>query len=324
MVSARLYDLLINPNIDRYLNPYIPPNCLAIFPRPITRFLGYRERPGKEPPSSVQWVLTVLANIAGLCVVGAVYNYAGGITQWHPPPMIASLGASAVLYYNAINAPLAQPRNGLIGHTLSAIVGVGISKLFQHDPVFFANYSWVVSAVACAGATLIMSMTNTVNPPGGATAILACTEAQIIAMGWMFPPIILLASVLMVGVALVFNNTFRRYPTFWWTPEEVGGKLHLQRNKPAEEKMEDGKDEEDVEKGDVHRMDAMSQVTSETDSERTLKREASHEFWFRDGLEAIHIAPHRIMLPAGLVLRDDEAELLRSLMRRLGSTAPSH
>ncbi len=38
--------------------------------------------------------------------------------------MIGSFGASAVLLYGAVRSPLAQPRNLVGGHVLSAIVGV--------------------------------------------------------------------------------------------------------------------------------------------------------------------------------------------------------
>ena len=38
--------------------------------------------------------------------------------------VIGSFGASAVLVYGAVNSPLAQPRNLIGGHILSAIIGV--------------------------------------------------------------------------------------------------------------------------------------------------------------------------------------------------------
>ena len=38
--------------------------------------------------------------------------------------VIGSFGASAVLIYGAINSPLAQPRNLVGGHIISAIIGV--------------------------------------------------------------------------------------------------------------------------------------------------------------------------------------------------------
>lgn len=225
---------LMNPNIDQYLNPWIPHNRLYILPQPFQRFLGYRKTPHAEPSVLAQWSITFIATLAGLCLVGGVYAVAPGIKQWQPPAMIASLGAAAVLDYSAVRSPLAQPRNAVVGHTLAALIGVCIAKLFMHSPTFFADYGWVAGAVGCACASLVMSMTNTVHPPGGATAVLASTNAEIIALGWMFVPLILLASLLMLCVALLVNNILRQYPVFWWTPEDVGRKLQRARDAEAD------------------------------------------------------------------------------------------
>src|ERR1044072_1820438 len=43
--------------------------------------------------------------------------------------LIGSFGASSVLVYGAIQSPLAQPRNLLGGHLISAIAGVTVAKL---------------------------------------------------------------------------------------------------------------------------------------------------------------------------------------------------
>jgi hypothetical protein len=47
--------------------------------------------------------------------------------------MIGSFGATAVLVYGAVRSPLAQPRNLIGGHILSAIVGVACWKLLHPD-----------------------------------------------------------------------------------------------------------------------------------------------------------------------------------------------
>src|ERR1700741_1958081 len=43
--------------------------------------------------------------------------------------LICSFGASSVLIYGAIQSPLAQPRNLVGGHLISALVGVTVFKL---------------------------------------------------------------------------------------------------------------------------------------------------------------------------------------------------
>ncbi|KAK5133179.1 hypothetical protein LTR08_008115 [Meristemomyces frigidus] len=214
--------------------------------------------------------------------------------------MIASLGAGAVLDYNAVRSPLAQPRNMVIGQTVSAIIGVSIAKLFQLSPTLFANYAWLAGAFGCACASWIMSVTNTVHPPGGATAVLASTEAQIVALGWMFVPFILLGSVLMLAVALLFNNTLRQYPEYWWTPADVGHKLRAVRRAKTEPEAENG----------------LEKKTSSTESERTLRQELDN-IDFVEGLEDIHILAYRIRMPSHLDLTQDEVTLLEKLQERI-------
>jgi CBS-domain-containing membrane protein len=242
--SMSTKDELLNWDIDRYLNPFVPHNRLYIFPKSISRWLGYRSAPAKEPATVLQWPITFLATVAGLCLVAAIGQYAPGIAQWQPPVIIASLGASAVLDFNTIKSPLAQPRNAVVGNTLAALMGVCAAKLFQLNPAF-DNIQWVSGAVGCALASLVMSFTGTIHPPGGATAVLASTEPHAIAMGWMFIPIVLLDSVLMQIVALIFNNLFRQYPVYWWSGAKVGRQLREEKSeKHAEEgqaaKKEDG------------------------------------------------------------------------------------
>ncbi|CAF9937474.1 MAG: hypothetical protein ALECFALPRED_007262 [Alectoria fallacina] len=58
------------------------------------------------------------------------------IKDYGAPLLIASFGAAAILEFNAIESPLAQPRNTIIGHVLSAAVGVGIAKLLKLNADF--------------------------------------------------------------------------------------------------------------------------------------------------------------------------------------------
>lgn len=299
-------------NIDKHLNPYIPHNGLHHLPKPVSHFLGYRAEPQKEAPTIIQWPVTFLATIAGLCLVAGIGNYAPGIQQYHPPVIIASLGASAILDFNAIASPLAQPRNSILGNTLAALCGTAIAKLFQLNSGFH-HIEWVSGAVGCALAGLVMSITGTVHPPGGATAVLASTNAAVLAMGWPYVGIVMLDSTLLVCVALLFNNVFRRYPMYWWVPGNVGSKLKEERRKEQEEQQEEGgseTEEEDVEKG-------KGKAVSDTSSDRTLRRELSNRVEFVDGLEDVHIRPYMIQLPHHVRLSDEEVMLLETIQERL-------
>lgn len=303
MVMSDALRQLLDFDVDRYVNPYVPHNRLHIFPQFISRWLGYRTTPQKEPWQVVQWPITFLATVGGLCLVGGIHNYSPGIHDWNPPVLIASLGASAVLDFNTIKSPLAQPRNSVLGNTLSALSGVAIAKLFQHSSSF-KSIEWVSGAVGCALASWLMSITNTIHPPGGATAVLAPIQPQVIAMGWRYVPLILLDSVLMVIVALIFNNIARQYPLYWWSSGSVGSKLTAERRK------QDGDDAEakDAEKGGKQ---------SDASSDITLKREQSNHIDLVSDSGEIQITPHRIRMPPHIKLDGNEIVLLHSIQERI-------
>lgn len=126
--------------------------------------------------------------------------------------LIGSFGASAVLIYGAIKSPLAQPRNLIGGHVISAIIGVTCFKLFP-------SHMWLASASAVATAIAVMHATKTLHPPGGATALIAVIgSSKIHGLGYLYALIPAgLGAVIMLIVALLVNNIpkSRRYPEFW-------------------------------------------------------------------------------------------------------------
>jgi CBS domain-containing membrane protein len=123
--------------------------------------------------------------------------------------LIGSFGASSVLIYGVINSPLAQPRNLIGGHLISAIIGVTIHKLIP-------NEIWLASALAVALSIVAMQITKTLHPPGGATALIANIGSEKIkALGYVYVlnPVVTGVIILFV-VALIFNNISksRSYP----------------------------------------------------------------------------------------------------------------
>jgi CBS-domain-containing membrane protein len=123
--------------------------------------------------------------------------------------LIGSFGASAVLVFGATNSPLAQPRNLVGGHLLSAIIGVAVFKLLP-DQV------WISSALAVALSIVAMQMTKTMHPPGGATALIAIIGSERIkdlGFNYIFSPV-LSGIIILLLIALVVNNIpkGRNYP----------------------------------------------------------------------------------------------------------------
>lgn len=121
--------------------------------------------------------------------------------------LIGSFGASSVLIYGAIQSPLAQPRNLVGGHLISAIVGVTVAK-------FVPDILWLTAALSVSISIVLMQLTKTLHPPGGATALIAVTgSAQIKNLGyWYVISPVLSGVIILLFVALIFNNaTSNRY-----------------------------------------------------------------------------------------------------------------
>ena len=127
--------------------------------------------------------------------------------------MIGSYGASAVLAYGAVRSPLAQPRNLVGGHVVSAIVGVICWKLLHQYPL-------LAEAMAVATAIALMHATRTLHPPGGATALIAVIgSAKIHQMGFWYVLVpATIGPLILLAVAVVVNNIpkSRRYPEIWF------------------------------------------------------------------------------------------------------------
>ena len=150
---------------------------------------------------------TFLGSFVGIGLLGFIQsNY---LSTSDNVLLIGSFGASSVLIYGVINSPLAQPRNLIGGHVLCALIGVTVHKILP-------NEVWLSSALAVSISIVLMQITKTLHPPGGATALIAnIGSAKILALGYWYVlcPVLLGASILLL-VAIFFNNrtSHRSYP----------------------------------------------------------------------------------------------------------------
>jgi len=176
-------------------------------------FLAKMKGTTQSPPrvSGSEILLSWLGSFLGMAAVGLVSETV--IRNWAALFMFGPFGASAVLIYGAVKSPLAQPRNLIGGHLLSAVVGVATYKLLPGNP-------WLAGSLATATAIAVMHVTKTLHPPGGATALIAVVGGDAIhSLGFLYVLLPVGAGVaIMLLVALVFNNIpkHRRYPEFWW------------------------------------------------------------------------------------------------------------
>lgn len=179
----------------------------------IGRYFAKMKGGGIAPPGvglgEIFW--SWLGGLLGIGLVALLHAKAGmgPATGW----LIGSFGASAVLVYGAIKSPLAQPRNLILGHVLSALVGVACYKLFPEAV-------WIAAPLAVSSAIALMHLTRSLHPPGGATALIAVIGGpKVAALGFWYAlvPVGAGASILL-AVAVVVNNlaSRRRYPEYWW------------------------------------------------------------------------------------------------------------
>ncbi len=127
--------------------------------------------------------------------------------------LMASFGASAVLVFGVPLSPLAQPRNVMGGHFVSALAGVSCQIIFVSSPI----------AAACTAVSLaifLMTLTKTLHPPGGASALLAVVGDEAIHnLGYLYAvtPCLLGATIIVgVGVTFSYLTGQKHYPQKWW------------------------------------------------------------------------------------------------------------
>ncbi|WP_374486165.1 HPP family protein [Zoogloea sp.] len=144
-----------------------------------------------------------LAGLGGFLAIAAV---AGLAEQASLALLLGSFGASCVLVFGFPEVPFSQPRNVVLGHTLSSLVGLACLAAFGPH--------WWAAALAVALAIMGMMALRCVHPPAGSNPVIVFLTAP----GWsfLFTPT-LAGALLLVAVALVYNNLrgAKHYPQYW-------------------------------------------------------------------------------------------------------------
>ena len=157
-----------------------------------------KQRGAGTCPAEVFW--SAVGSFAGIGMVSFL------AVHYQVPLIATSFGSSAVLLYAACGTPMAQPRNVLGGHLVSALAGVLIFQL--------CGSNWWAFALAVSLAIAGMQVTRTMHPPGGATAFVAVYNQQ--GFLYIITPIAV-GAVILILVALLVNNLAkdRKYPVNW-------------------------------------------------------------------------------------------------------------
>ncbi|MDO7787609.1 HPP family protein [Desulforamulus aquiferis] len=146
-------------------------------------------------------IITALGSFLGIGLISLLNLY------YDIPLLVPSLGATAVLLYAACHVPMAQPRNVIGGHLVSAAAGVLVYQLIGSQ--------WWTIALGVSLAIFIMNLTHTLHPPGGATAFVAVYTGQ--DFSYILAPVGLGAFMLVLIAVLVNNCSSQiKYPDFWY------------------------------------------------------------------------------------------------------------
>lgn len=144
-----------------------------------------------------------LGFLGGFLAIAVIVLLAQGL---HVALVLGSFGASCVLVFGYPDVPFSQPRNVVLGHLVSTLVGLAFLHLC--GPVW-----WSVS-LAVGSAIALMMLARIVHPPAGSNPVIVF----LLQPGWdfaIFPT--LTGAVLLVAVALGFHNLTReaRWPKYW-------------------------------------------------------------------------------------------------------------
>lgn len=122
--------------------------------------------------------------------------------------LMAPFGATAVLVFGLPESPLAHAKNVIVGHLITAAIGVAVSALMGVTPLSLG--------LASGLAVSAMLITRTTHPPAGANPILIMLSGQ----SWGF----LLFPVLLGATAIVLcGRIMQLLKTTGYNTRETGG-----------------------------------------------------------------------------------------------------
>ncbi len=159
---------------------------------------------GEMPlPAGPKAKAVALAWLGGTIAIAAV-AWASLISA--TPLVLGSFGASCVLVFAYPDVPFSQPRNVVLGHVISSLIGLAFLAAFGPN--------WWAAGLAAGTAIAAMMVTRTVHPPAGSNPVIVFLSQP----GWGFLLFPTLAGALIVtAIALVYNNATRtaNYPKYW-------------------------------------------------------------------------------------------------------------
>jgi CBS-domain-containing membrane protein len=139
-------------------------------------------------------IFSFVAGIAATLAIG-VLAYLDSLSISPGVWLMAPFGATVVLVFGVPASPLAQPKNVILGHFLTALIGVIFITYVGVQP-------WSLALATGLGVTTML-LTKTTHPPAGANPMLIMLTGQ--SWSFLFTPV-LLGSCVIVLLGLVLNK----------------------------------------------------------------------------------------------------------------------
>lgn len=145
---------------------------------------------------------SVYSGLGGAIAIGVLLalSYLSGY-----PLIMAPFGASCVILFALPEAPLAQPRNVIGGHFVTALTGLVAAHALPFPP------GPVVIAIATGLGISFMVLTKTTHPPAGANPLVILLAKSVVPWSFLLFPVVLGAVVLVIVASLYHPVTTRAY-----------------------------------------------------------------------------------------------------------------
>lgn len=116
--------------------------------------------------------------------------------------LVASFGASTAILFAMPGSRAARPRNVFFGQTISAAIAVALYMLM--------GCTWLSLALGVTLAVVVMVVTDTLHPPGGATVIACITSSP----SWSFVVMpVAVGALILLAVAFITGWAYSRVPS---------------------------------------------------------------------------------------------------------------
>jgi CBS-domain-containing membrane protein len=158
---------------------------------------------GGKPPPRPSFKRAALAGLGAALAIAVLSALTTSLSAFM---LLGSFGSSCAMVFSYPDIPFAQPRNLVVGHVISSLIGLIFLSAF--------GAAWWSLGLAVGTAIALMLMLKIIHPPAASNPVIVFLSHP----GWgflWFPT--LAGAIVLVLVGIIYNNAMRRdkYPRYW-------------------------------------------------------------------------------------------------------------